>query len=135
MYEVKWLRAALADLDHIADFIARDNPDRAQSFVHEIFNQVEALRRFPFMGPSSEDIDARELVVHRNYLVVYRLVGETVEILQIWLPKIAERANEGAAKPVCRLTALGLFGRVNRRSPDRQRSRSRRILAELEEIP
>ena len=80
MYEVKWLRAALADLDHIADFSARDNPDRAQSF----FNQVEALRRFPFMGPSSEDIDARELVVHRNYLVVYRLVGETVEILQIW---------------------------------------------------
>ena len=84
MYEVRWLRAALDDLDHIAEFIARDNPDRAQSFVHEIFNQVEALGRFPFMGSSSEDIDARELVVHRNYLVVYRLVGETVEILQVW---------------------------------------------------
>ena len=32
------------------------------------------------MGSSSEDINARELVVHRNYLVEYRLVGETVEV-------------------------------------------------------
>ena len=51
MYQVKWLRAALADLDHIADFIAQNNPKRAQSFTHEIFTQVEALGRFPFMGP------------------------------------------------------------------------------------
>jgi plasmid stabilization system protein ParE len=65
MYEVKWLRTALDDLDRIAEFIVQDNPERARSFTFEIFNRVEMLGRFPFMGPSSEDIDARELVVHR----------------------------------------------------------------------
>lgn len=84
MVEVKWLRSALADLDHIADYIARDNPKRAKSFTDEVFRQVDNLGRFPFMGHSSEDIDAREIVVHRNCLVVYRLAGETVEILQVW---------------------------------------------------
>ena len=94
MVKVKWLRSALADLDHIADFIARNNPERARSITDEIFGQVENLGRFPFMGPASEDIDAREFVVHRNYLVVYRLLGETVEILQVWHAAQGRRAGQ-----------------------------------------
>ena len=84
MYELKWLRSALRDLDHIADYIANDDPERARSFVQEISERVEDLRRYPFMGRASEHPDTRELVVHRHYLVTYRLVGETVEILQVW---------------------------------------------------
>jgi toxin ParE1/3/4 len=54
MNEIKWRRRALRDMDHIAEYIARDNRDRAISFVHEIFSQVERLKLFPYLGRAGE---------------------------------------------------------------------------------
>ena len=84
MYEVRWLASALRSLDEIAGFIARDSPERARALAQEILERTEGLARFPFAGRAGELMDVRELVVHRNHLVSYRLVGETVEVLQVW---------------------------------------------------
>ncbi len=84
MYEVKWRRQALQDLDHIADFIALDNKERAASFVHDIFSRVEELKTFPYRGKTGKTAGIRELVVHRHYLVSYRVGRENIEVLQVW---------------------------------------------------
>ncbi len=71
-------------MDHIAEYIARDNKERAISFVHEIFSQVERLRSFPYLGRAGEKSDIREFVVHEHYLVSYRIHSHTIQVLQIW---------------------------------------------------
>ena len=82
--EVKWLRRALADLDAIARYIERDNPEAARSLVRSVREKSKQLASFPFIGRASEKPDTREFVVHRHYLVSYRIRPERIEILQVW---------------------------------------------------
>ena len=42
------------------------------------------LKRHPFMGRRTEFTDVRELVVHPNYLLSYRVSSDVVEVLQLW---------------------------------------------------
>ena len=84
MRNIKWLKRALHDMNRIALYIALDNKDRAVSFVHEIFDQVDDLRLFPYLGRSGKKDNIRELVIRKHYLVSYRMREDTIEILQVW---------------------------------------------------
>jgi toxin ParE1/3/4 len=46
--------------------------------------RVDNLGLFPFMGRVGTLPDTRELVVHRNYLVTYRVEADEVQVLQVW---------------------------------------------------
>jgi toxin ParE1/3/4 len=46
----RWTRPALADLEAIGDFVARDNPGAARRLVARIANSVEALADHPHLG-------------------------------------------------------------------------------------
>lgn len=81
---VEWTRRALRALDAVGDYIAKDNRTRAVTFTHELFQAVDRLAEFPQMGRPSERPDVREFIVHKNYLVSYRLRPDKVEILDIW---------------------------------------------------
>ncbi len=75
-------------LDDIVDYIAQDNPALAVEFVLELRDKAAALALHPMMGRSGRPglpSYVRELVVHRNYIVFYRVLREarTVEILQV----------------------------------------------------
>ena len=78
---IKWTRAALASVDEIAGFIAQDNPTRATSFVLELQAAVTQLQAHPGMGRAGRVPGTRELVLHKNYIAIYRVRGEYVEIL------------------------------------------------------
>ena len=65
---IKWTRAALASVDEIAGFIARDNPTRATSFVLELQSAVIQLQAHPGMGRAGRVPGTRELVLHKNYI-------------------------------------------------------------------
>jgi addiction module RelE/StbE family toxin len=82
--DVRWLRRALQDLDSIAAYVARDNPTAARALLAAIRERTGQLASFPFMGRASERADVREFVVHRHYLVSYRVRPERIEILQVW---------------------------------------------------
>ena len=76
---------AEADLERIGDYIARDDPRRAISFVAEL---VECCRRlvdaplgFPLV-PRYERTGVRRRV-HRAYLIFYRVTGGAIEVLHI----------------------------------------------------
>jgi toxin ParE1/3/4 len=77
---------AAADLEEIADYIARDNPLRAASFVAELEAKCRAVAAAPDLYPARADLapDVR-MAVHRRYLVFYRdLPGEdTVRIERV----------------------------------------------------
>jgi toxin ParE1/3/4 len=80
---IKWTRAALASVDEIAGFIAKDNPTRANSFALELQAAVTQLQAHPGMGRAGRVPGTRELVLHKNYIAIYRVRGDDVEILRL----------------------------------------------------
>jgi toxin ParE1/3/4 len=79
-----WTRRALADLQRIADHTAADNPSAARQPVDETRSKASSLERFPLLGRIGGYQDTRELVVHKNYLLTYRVRGNMVQVLQVW---------------------------------------------------
>ncbi|MGB8681559.1 MAG: type II toxin-antitoxin system RelE/ParE family toxin [Candidatus Binatus sp.] len=82
---VRWLRAALTNLDHEAEYIARDDPNAAARTVRRIAIAVDRLAAHPASGHIGRVPGTRELVVSGTaYIVPYRVRGETVEILRVF---------------------------------------------------
>lgn len=81
---IVWTRMANFMLDNVGAFIAKDNPKAATKLLKQIRKSVGLLQAHPFLGRRTELIEVRELVVHPNYLVSYRVSADSVEILQVW---------------------------------------------------
>ncbi len=81
---LKWTRSALADLQRILDYIAQDDPQAAKALAAGFRQTAEHLTSHPFIGRRGDFEGTRELMLHRNYLLTYRVSSEVVEILQIW---------------------------------------------------
>lgn len=87
-FRIVWRPLAETDLDGIVDYIALDNPVRAEEFGQELRDKVLSLAAHPMLGRKGRPglpAWVRELVVHRNYIVFYRVLDEssTVEILRV----------------------------------------------------
>lgn len=73
------------DLREIVDFIDRDNPTAAQSFITTIYEKCTTLASYPEMGrrrSGFKDSEIRTLAVG-NYLIFYRPASQGVEISRI----------------------------------------------------
>ena len=81
--ELRWTRKALENLDQIAAYIGQDKPTRASTFVGEIKEKTELLAAFPALGRPGRVPGTRELVVHENYVLPYRVKGDTVQIIRV----------------------------------------------------
>ena len=85
MTDIVWTDPAVSDLNALRDYISRDSPYYANSFISEIFSSVERLARFPKSGrevPEIHDGNTREIFVG-NYRVIYDISGSTVRILTV----------------------------------------------------
>jgi toxin ParE1/3/4 len=88
LYRIKWRPMAREDLRAIVDYIGKDSPSRAKRFGQELRDKTNPLAQHPELGrkgrPGLPDW-LRELVVHPNYVVFYRVLAEarTVEILRV----------------------------------------------------
>jgi toxin ParE1/3/4 len=80
---IKWTKTALASVDEIAGFIGKGNPTRATSFVLELQVAVTKLQAHPGMGRAGRVPGTRELVLHKNYIAIYRVHSDDVEILRL----------------------------------------------------
>lgn len=80
---LEWKKQAQADLLAILDFISDDNPDAAQELKDEIEAKAEKLREYPEMYKPGRKRGTRELVAHKNYIVVYRVTPKQVEVLRV----------------------------------------------------
>lgn len=87
-YRIEWRPKAREDLRDIVRYIGKDNPTRVRSFGQELRDKTLPLAQHPELGrtgrPGLPEY-VRELVVHRNYIVFYRVLEETrtVEILRV----------------------------------------------------
>jgi toxin ParE1/3/4 len=80
---VKWTKTALANLVAIVEYIEKDNAERAKSFALEIQEKTNSLADFPGIGRPGRVIGTRELVIHPNYIIPYRMRDDVLEILRV----------------------------------------------------
>lgn len=82
---VRLLPAAETELEDIGDYIARDNPRRAVSFVRELRDKCMSLADMPLafpLVPRYEDRGVRHRV-HGHYQIFYRVVGQPAERIDV----------------------------------------------------
>lgn len=82
---VEWLRAAINNLDALAEYISRDNPAAAERTVAAIRSAVEDLEHSPALGRPGRISGTRELVVSGTpYVVPYRVRGGIVQLIRVF---------------------------------------------------
>lgn len=82
---VRLLPGAEADLEAIGDFIARDNPLRAMTFIAELRDKCESLAEMPFAFPLVPRYEHQN-VRHRaygRYQIFYRNIGDPIARIDI----------------------------------------------------
>lgn len=80
-----WSPLAVERAAEIAEYISRDNPTAAETWVDTVFSKVEQLKSFPESGrivPEINSKDFRELI-YGNYRIVYRVEKTQISILTI----------------------------------------------------
>lgn len=77
-------RTAKTDLRQIADYIAEQSPDRAESFIEELREKSAKIVYQPYAYPPRDDLapDLRE-AIHKSYLILFRTTDTQVEIVRI----------------------------------------------------
>jgi len=80
---VRWADEATTDLVEIIDYIEQRNATAAQSLFSAIVQSAENLPRIPYLFRPGRVPGTREHVVHPNYIVVYQVGSEGIDILRI----------------------------------------------------
>ncbi len=81
--KLRWSKRALSQFDSIAEYIAQDNPVRAESFSKELRKKIEILK-FQQIGVAGKVFGTKEYVLHPNYVAMYRVVKNEVQIITIF---------------------------------------------------
>ena len=82
---IVWTEPAVEDLRELHAYIARDSETYASGFVERITLAADRLGDFPNIGrivPETNNENVRELLYQR-YRVIYRVKGNTIEILSV----------------------------------------------------
>ncbi len=78
-----WHESARADLRQITTYIADENLPAAERLKRAIESLAERLPEHPFMYRKGRVPGTREALAHPNYLLVYRVTSEAVEVLNV----------------------------------------------------
>lgn len=72
------------DIEEIGDYIARDNPSRAVSFIRELRERVAKIEAAPLAAPLRQELgDGIRMVPVGRYLVFYVVHSETIRVERI----------------------------------------------------
>lgn len=84
MHKLSFSPQAALDLEEIGDYIARDNPIRALSFINELESHCYRIAEMPSAFPKRDDITpGLQMAVHGNYLILFNSDPKTVRIERI----------------------------------------------------
>ena len=81
-----WSPTARTNIKEIIEYISEDNPDAALTLIEQFETKVEKLRQNPESGrvlPETKNEKIREIVVHKNYGVIYEINPDAIEILTV----------------------------------------------------
>ena len=78
-----WLPTARSDLRTILDYISDRNLAAANDLNSRIQSYAERLCDHPYIGRQGRIPKTREAVIHPNYILVYRVGADSVEIVNV----------------------------------------------------
>lgn len=81
--KLAWTPEALSDRRAIYDHIEAENPQAALELDLLISEKASQLAIHPEMGRFGRVESTRELVAHRNYILIYDLANELVRVLRV----------------------------------------------------
>ena len=83
MLPVHWRLEALEKFSEIIQFIGERDPQAARRLKERLEAAVLPLSEHPYLYRSGREPGTRELVAHPNYVIVYRVTHEQVEIIAV----------------------------------------------------
>lgn len=83
MHVIHWKKQAIHDVIEIGKHIAKDSPGNAEKMITLIEGKVTPLATHPHFGRTGRKRGTHELVVHENYVVIYRVLTKRIDILRI----------------------------------------------------
>jgi addiction module RelE/StbE family toxin len=83
MMELFWTPEAIQDRDEIYDYIEADNPVAALALDELFEEKAGRLVDHPGMGRPGCVAGTRELVAHKNYILVYDVTADSVRVLRV----------------------------------------------------
>jgi len=78
-----WTRPAREDRKAIREYIAADNPSAALDLDELLSEKAVRLVDHPGLGRPGRLQGTRELVAHRNYILIYDVAGDLVRALRV----------------------------------------------------
>ena len=83
--KVRWSPRAVAHLDDICTYIARDSELYASIFAAKVLSLVKELSRFPQLGRTVPEYNNKNLRerIYGHYRIVYRLKDDFIEVAAI----------------------------------------------------
>ena len=86
MVQIIWTDSALQDLNDIGDYISKDSTHYAEITVVRLFESVDILESYPFIGVKSPDFGNESIrqIVKGDYRIVYQIINELrIDILTV----------------------------------------------------
>ena len=81
--KVVWLESALEDQDAILEYVTEHDEAAAARLQREFDACANRLLNYPLMYPAGRAAGTREALAHPNYILIYRVEGEAVEIVRL----------------------------------------------------
>nr|ART90336.1 Death on curing protein, Doc toxin [uncultured bacterium] len=78
-----WTRPAHADRQAIRKYIVQHAPAAALALDELFSEQADLLIDHPGLGRTGRVAGTRELVAHRNYILIYDTTGDVVRVLRV----------------------------------------------------
>ncbi|MGP7794747.1 type II toxin-antitoxin system RelE/ParE family toxin [Sphingomonas sp. CLY1604] len=82
-FSVTWRPEAREDLHQLTSFIADRNPVAATKIGHALQHAADRLPDHPYIHRPGRVPGTREAIVHPNYILVYRVAADVIEILTV----------------------------------------------------
>ena len=87
-YKIVYGEQALVSLESIETYLLEHSEDAARKVLAEIKFSVDLFCKFPSIGRELPGLEMRTYTSrHYQYRIQYRVVGATIEILQIYHPR------------------------------------------------
>tara|TARA_R110002124_G_scaffold58236_2_gene162365 strand:- start:1540 stop:1821 length:282 start_codon:yes stop_codon:yes gene_type:complete len=79
-----WSETAITDVEQIVSYIAARNPDAARRIRNLIVDTARTLGDHPYAYRPGRVSGTREVIVHPNYVLIYRVEVDAITITNVF---------------------------------------------------
>jgi toxin ParE1/3/4 len=83
MLPILWRASAREDLIQLISYIAENNPAAARSMLTRLEAAILPAAEHPYLYRAGRVPGTREVVAHPNYVLVYRVTADQIEVVNV----------------------------------------------------